>query len=160
MYLVHNLPQLHLHPAIFSPFGFCVFCFRRRRVFRCKRCSKGPRSQSLKQAGLGFALLPLARPQQGALGVRLGQGGPPEDLALRVALRTHHPNVLSVCLVCLADTPHTWEGGPAGSRGGQEPGPALLLGVRAPWWLGQMRAFDVGSVLHRLTGSLITGLTS
>ena len=59
LYLVHNLPQLHLHPAIFSPFGFFVFCFRRRRLSRCKHCSKGTRSQSLKQAGSGFALLPV-----------------------------------------------------------------------------------------------------
>lgn len=122
---------------------------------------------------LGFALPPptasgvgpdLSRVPWGCAWVR--EGRPRSwpalrlNLALRVALRIHHAYVSSICLVCLADTPHTWESGPAGSCRGQEPGPALLLGVRTPWWLRQMRAYDVGSVLHRLTGSLITGLTS
>ena len=36
---VHNLPQLHMHIVIFSPYSFFVFCFWRRGLSRCKHCS-------------------------------------------------------------------------------------------------------------------------
>ena len=46
---VHNLPQLHMHIVIFSPYNFFVFCFWRRGLSRCKHCSTAaidPRSQA------------------------------------------------------------------------------------------------------------------
>ena len=38
---VHNLSQLSMHPGIFSPISFFVFCCLRRGVSGCKPCSKG-----------------------------------------------------------------------------------------------------------------------
>ena len=47
LFLAHNLPQLCMHIFLVS-YSFFVFCYSRRRLFRCKHCStagNGPRSQ-------------------------------------------------------------------------------------------------------------------
>ena len=49
LYLVQNLPQLHMHVFVFSSFEFLCTCRSRRRLSGCKPAVRGPTSQPVPQ---------------------------------------------------------------------------------------------------------------